>query len=1469
MIKKIGVIVLFILFAASSIFAQPAPIWETGQKASYYSGDDGDLERGVAWPVPRFADHGNGTATDNLTGLMWTKNANLPNGYMNWQQALNYVAGMNAGTYPNYGYHDWRLPNRKELFSLIDHSRYNPALPADHPFTNVQAYYYWSSTTVAGYPAFAWIVGMRSGDVSNGGKYYYDGNGYVWPVRSGQSGSFGDSTISGTVYDGSNGNPLSGALVEVGTYSGTSGSGGSFSISGISSGVYSATVSKTGYASYVSDISIPPSAAVNRNFTLYPTSGEMRVNTINSKYSGFVYFLDGVDFWVTFTANVDWAGHPPDKVRFLTPTGEYDVTTSGNTASMAFNMGTEFGPGGQLQAMAISSDGTFSPLKVADFGISAPVPGFTFNVVDAGDYLFYTADNVALEFFNEGLDEGVIPDDIPIFGSGTFKIHLTPNLDVRLTGNTVALILAGEDLMPGGNIAGFDLDAIPYADISGTFSPTTLDWDWDGEVGMVIALGAKKSWPFIFMAGPVPVPMYAKVGFKLSLDGRVEVLDLTPLTLNGAFNVGPYLRGSLGAGADELLAVEGWLGGGANAGFQWPTEPHFEGLTIYLDGGVTVYAILWEWEDPLLRWDWTYQGSSGSSQKVIESIKHIIPKPVPRDYLNRPHYGRFLRGKKYTLRTALSDGSPYVVATAPLQTQVFPYSEPRLSSNADNLYLCWLFDNPDRTSLNRTMAAFSSYTGTEWSDPIPINDNGTADFHPQLRVFSDGAAIAAWEDEKVVIPEGATFDDMKVNLEILVSFYDAVTKQWQSFQRLTDNGYLDRSPKLAGKTGDNVLLVWLSNETNHLTGDAANPNKLWFTKWNGATWSTPEVIAELPYALLKYDVSYDGGDAYIVMTLDMDSDLSTITDRELYRLSYQSSIWSSLDPLTNDTVADDNPQLTLDPNGNFVLTWLKGNELSSVVNFNMANREVIRSEEYSTNLADFKLASSVDGRLAIVWAEPSEYSSDLWAIFYDPIFQVWGNPKQLTFDTETEKWVTAAFYGTDTLMAVYDRAPVGQTPVSRLTASGKSVSFSIPKPGSTDLYVLKYTMGEDLALDSAGFVSEPPNPAPGQEAILKVTAVNMGDKPESNIPVAFYNGDPANGGIQIAQTTITQTLKPGDSIDVSAPWTVPSTTTPLLIYAVIDPDQTLTDSNRLNNAVNKKFVEPDLTIVSATWEKITDDILSITARVMNQGAIGSQQTTVKFRKDSRVGEVLFTENIGPLAKDQSVDINFVWDASSAPSNVEMYIVVDEENGVEEFNEGNNIYRMSIPIDHLWVLSGTVTGDVQLGVNMILSGPVSKTTSTDSSGIYMFTGLNSGSYTVMPSASGYSFTPPSTNVTVSGANVTGVDFVASVPTLIGLSSFTAAPSDRAVILKWTTASEIDNAGFNIYRAESESGEYVKINASLIPAEGSATQGATYQFIDENVRNRTTYYYKLEDIDLNATSTMHGPVSATVKRLGTRN
>jgi hypothetical protein len=100
-----------------------------------------------------------------------------------------------------------------------------------------------------------------------------------------------------------------------------------------------------------------------------------------------------------------------------------------------------------------------------------------------------------------------------------------------------------------------------------------------------------------------------------------------------------------------------------------------------------------------------------------------------------------------------------------------------------------------------------------------------------------------------------------------------------------------------------------------------------------------------------------------------------------------------------------------------------------------------------------------------------------------------------------------------------------------------------------------------------------------------------------------------------------------------------------------------------------------------------------------------------------------------------------------------------------------------------------------------------------------------------------------------------------PTVINLSSFTANPKFSKVIIQWSTDSEIDNAGFNLYRAESENGKYIQINESLIPAQGTSMQGASYEYVDTGLKNRKTYYYKLEDIDLDSTAKMNGSVSAT--------
>jgi parallel beta-helix repeat protein len=101
-----------------------------------------------------------------------------------------------------------------------------------------------------------------------------------------------------------------------------------------------------------------------------------------------------------------------------------------------------------------------------------------------------------------------------------------------------------------------------------------------------------------------------------------------------------------------------------------------------------------------------------------------------------------------------------------------------------------------------------------------------------------------------------------------------------------------------------------------------------------------------------------------------------------------------------------------------------------------------------------------------------------------------------------------------------------------------------------------------------------------------------------------------------------------------------------------------------------------------------------------------------------------------------------------------------------------------------------------------------------------------------------------------------------PTAITLASFTAQAGAGGVTLAWETGTEVDNAGFNLYRAMLKDGPYTKINDALIAAQGNPASGASYSIVD--APGYGTFYYKLEDVDYYGVSTLHGPAKVTVAR-----
>jgi len=142
---------------------------------------------GQVQPEDRLVDNQDGTVTDNVTCLQWQKatmdtvNGVGPDTY-NWQDALAAAENLSLA-----GYSDWRLPNKNELRSLVDYSRYYPAIAPVFAETT-QWSNYWSSTTITGNYGRAWLISFYIGyDYLESKTSDY----YVRAVRGQQCGNIG------------------------------------------------------------------------------------------------------------------------------------------------------------------------------------------------------------------------------------------------------------------------------------------------------------------------------------------------------------------------------------------------------------------------------------------------------------------------------------------------------------------------------------------------------------------------------------------------------------------------------------------------------------------------------------------------------------------------------------------------------------------------------------------------------------------------------------------------------------------------------------------------------------------------------------------------------------------------------------------------------------------------------------------------------------------------------------------------------------------------------------------------------------------------------------------------------------------------------------------------------------------------------------------------------------------------------
>ncbi len=648
---------------------------------------------------------------------------------------------------------------------------------------------------------------------------------------------------------------------------------------------------------------------------------------------------------------------------------------------------------------------------------------------------------------------------------------------------------------------------------------------------------------------------------------------------------------------------------------------------------------------------------------------------TPRDYLTRTF--RWLSSvpapKLFALKAAAKPENPSVETLA---QNVYPDAGVQLVESGGKLYAIWTDDNSERSDENRTQLRYAVYDNGTWSEPEWLGADATGDFSPAAAAAGDGTLIA-WQDMKT--ETSADADDASRNCEISVS-EDPLTDSSSGFKavRLTDDDRFDHSPKIASD-GDGAIVTWVKSDALALDGTASH-DSLWAAKWtkNGG-WSGAEKLDDVGHTVVNSALAMHGAKAVLLYTVDMDDNLSTSDDQEIYSMTWDGSSWGKPVRLTDNDVEDSSPQVTYS-NGGLLMVW---NQDSQIVYRAGLDGENKTADCVSGAGNKFQLVSTGGDhpQVTLVYYLPGDNGTKgLAESTYDAAAGLWGNEKVLTDGTGGYTGAFSPVYTDAGQLKIF------YTQADMVTESIDGADYNSASD-KADLNLLTFTPAHDLALDSDdGLRLSAGTPVAGVPETVTATVDNLGDYAE-NATVSLYRGNPANGGVMVAQSKVTA-VAAHSSAQVEIVWPVESGFSGACgLYAVVSPAEGITDSDESNNSVSRIISASDLSIGDADGEYLSGNKYRVTAAVGNVGS-DTLKNVVLNLIDDKSGKIIATETINELEPgvtggfDQIVSADGLTADSDGNYNVSLKAVLPE--GVTDNDTENNSESFKLEAPFLMV-----------------------------------------------------------------------------------------------------------------------------------------------------------------------------------------
>ena len=743
---------------------------------------------------------------------------------------------------------------------------------------------------------------------------------------------------------------------------------------------------------------------------------------------------------------------------------------------------------------------------------------------------------------------------------------------------------------------------------------------------------------------PIVLKVKGKVGVEntasLSLNFSTKELSFTnqlDITL-------PQITASAGVGIAHIADASVY--GEAKNVLSIYSKPKKITGTLFGELGISLKAFGWSDKFSLVSVGngsgWTYYDSSkkSGSSSVGAFGYDDLDFTIERSYLNKQ--SGWLSGKSKASFPVGASGYDAFTYTA-LQTSIYDGAAPKLVKTNDDMILVWIGDDITRSDGNQTVVYYSVYDSgsSTWNAPTAVEDNGTADFTPELVTDGENTYLA-WTDAKTTFDGNAEMSEVAAACEIKLAKFNATAKIFDNIVQLTDNNTLDISPNLAVQNGA-VSVVWKNNSANAFLENAGTETVYKATKTAGGfvtnnIYSSPNKI---------YELVTDGENT--VVSVDGDGNLNDVTDSEIFAIDSQNTVTK----LTDNT-SGENDLAFSNINGQTVLTYLCDGTL-----YGSADLETVTALSAADTLM-FGKYQFVGNKLFSV--EGVEGSAEIFSYSTNEE-GLWSNPVQVSF---TEKYIrNPAFVdnnGEIDCVFLNSSAVITENDVTETTDLCTSV---IPDFHSIEI--------KDISYDGDSVI-------PGGSLPVTIELRNNGTVNESAFNVSVLD----ESGSTVVDTSISKNIKSGQTSELTAEIPLDSALDSKKTYTVTVNGTNCNDSDELSVGYTQ--------LMLSTKTGIQDDTLGVLLNITNDSAIPTTaMLVVKASENSEEALDIFA--LGEIGANTSLNYYLNNEKICAYKAQTDILYLEIVSGKDEISIADNTASVGLSLFSQYQLGDTNTDGV--------------------------------------------------------------------------------------------------------------------------------------------------------------------------------